>query len=119
MRLPSVRVPVGMLSGGQRQAVAVSRAFVQGSPIILMDEPTAALGVRERHHVLELVRELREQGRTLLIISHDLEAIFDVSDYIHVLRLGRRVGSRLIANTNRQEIVALVTGSATADEEET
>jgi len=118
MRVPSVRVPVGMLSGGQRQAVAIARAFAHGSPIILMDEPTAALGIRERRHVLELVRELRDQGRTVLIISHDLETIFDVSDYIQVMRLGRRVGTRRTADTNRQEIVALITGSAAADEEE-
>ena len=117
MRVPSVRVPVGMLSGGQRQAVAVARAFAQGSSIILMDEPTAALGIRERHHVLDLVQELRDQGRTVLIISHDLETIFDVSDAIHVMRLGRRVGSRRTADTSREEVVALITGSAAADED--
>jgi ABC-type sugar transport system ATPase subunit len=117
MRVPSVRVPVGMLSGGQRQAVAVARAFAQGSRIILMDEPTAALGIRERTHVLELVQQLRDQGHTVVVISHDLETIFDVSDNIQVMRLGRRVGFRRTADTNRQEIVALITGSLAADGE--
>jgi ABC-type sugar transport system ATPase subunit len=117
MRMPSVRVPVGMLSGGQRQAVAVARALTQGSQIILMDEPTAALGIRERGYVLDLVQELRDQGRTVVIISHDLETIFDVSDTIQVMRLGRRVGFRRTRDTSREDVVALITGSAAADEE--
>jgi len=106
-----------MLSGGQRQAVAVARALAHGSQIILMDEPTAALGIRERGHVLNLVQELRDQGRTVVIITHDLETIFDVSDTIHVMRLGRRIGFRRTGSTTRQEVVGLITGSVSADGE--
>ncbi len=118
IRMPSVRIPVGMLSGGQRQAVAVARAVIQGSQIIMMDEPTAALGVRETAQVLDVVRELRAQGRTLIIISHDLETVFRVADSIQVMRLGRRVGVRRTDQTTRQEIVGLITGSLAPDDEQ-
>ena len=118
IRLPSVRIPVGMLSGGQRQAVAVARAVTQGSQIIMLDEPTAALGVRETAQVLDVVRELRAQGRTLIMISHDLETVFRVSDSIQVMRLGRRVGVRPTDQTTREEIVGLITGSLAPDDEQ-
>jgi ABC-type sugar transport system ATPase subunit len=116
IRVPSVRVPVGHLSGGQRQAVAVARAVTQGSRIIIMDEPTAALGVRESRQVLDVVRELRAQGRAVIIISHDLETVFNVSDSITVLRLGRVAGARKTSETSREEIVRLITG-AISDEQ--
>jgi ABC-type sugar transport system ATPase subunit len=115
IRLPSLRVPVGMLSGGQRQAVAVARAVMQGSGIVVMDEPTAALGVRETAQVIEIMRELRAQGRTVIVISHDFELVFDVADRVQVMRLGRRVGVRRTAETTRQDIVGLVTGSIAPD----
>jgi len=115
IRVPSVRVPVGMLSGGQSQAVAVARAVTRGSRIIIMDEPTAALGVRETHQVLDVIRELRAQGRAVIVISHDLETVFNLSDSITVFRLGRVVGTRRTADTTRDEIVSLITGSAAAD----
>ena len=80
-----------------------------------MDEPTAALGVRETHQVLDVIRELRAQGRAVIVISHDLETVFNLSDSITVFRLGRVVGTRRTADTTRDEIVSLITGSAAAD----
>ena len=117
IRLPSVRVPVGLLSGGQRQAVAVARAVMQGRRVILMDEPTAALGVRETSHVIDIIRELRAQRKAIVIISHDLETVFGVADRIQVMRLGRRVGTRSHGSTTREEIVGLITGSIPPDPE--
>lgn len=115
IRLPSVRVPVGLLSGGQRQAVAVARAVMQGRRVILMDEPTAALGVRETAQVIEIIRELRAQRKAIVVISHDLETVFGVADRIEVMRLGRRVGIRVQGATTREEIVGLITGSIPPD----
>lgn len=112
--VPSVRSTVRRLSGGQRQAVAISRAVNWGSSLIVMDEPTAALGVTETRAVEELIVRLRTQGVSLLIISHDLEQVFRVADHIWVLRQGRVVGGRRAADTNSEQIVSLITG-ATAD----
>jgi len=116
VRIPSVRVAAGELSGGQRQGVAIARAVRQNTPIILMDEPTAALGVRETAQVGRIIRDLREQGRTVIIVCHDLEFIFEVADRIQVLRLGRTQGVRRVAETSRSEIVALITGAQGADD---
>ena len=115
IRLPSVRVPVGILSGGQRQGVAVARAVLQEGDVILMDEPTAALGVRETEQVLGIIDELRTRGKTVVLISHDLEVVFHIADRIEVLRLGRVQGVRDIGQTDRQEIVGLITGAIGAD----
>ena len=116
IRLPSVRVPVGILSGGQRQGVAVARAVLQQGNVILMDEPTAALGVRETEQVLTIIDELRGRGKAVVLISHDLEVVFRVADRIEVLRLGRIQGVRDIGQTDREEIVGLITGAIAADE---
>ena len=116
-RLPSVRVPVGLLSGGQRQAVAVARAVMQGRRVVLLDEPTAALGVRETAQVMETIRELRERNKAIVLISHDLETVFGLADRIQVLRLGKRVGVRDSSSTDREEIVGLITGSVAPDVE--
>jgi ABC-type sugar transport system ATPase subunit len=110
IRLPSVRVPVGTLSGGQRQAVAIARAILQRGRVIIMDEPTAALGVRETQHVEEIIAELRRSGRAVILVSHDLEFVFRVADAIEVLRLGRVQGVRRRDQTTREEIVSLITG---------
>jgi ABC-type sugar transport system ATPase subunit len=109
--IPSVRVDVGELSGGQRQAVAIARAISRGERIFLMDEPTAALGVEQSETVNELIVGLRVQGRSVLIISHNLAHVFEVADRLVVLRHGRRVGSRAKAETTREEIVGLITGA--------
>ena len=116
IRLPSVRVPVGILSGGQRQGVAVARAVLQEGNVILMDEPTAALGVRETEQVLTIIDELRARGKTVVLISHDLEVVFHIADRIEVLRLGRVQGVRDIGQTDREEIVGLITGAIAGDE---
>lgn len=110
IRLPSVRVPVGALSGGQRQGVAIARAVLQQGRIIVMDEPTAALGVRETRQVEEIISGLSQSGRAVLVVSHDLELVFRIADRIQVMRLGRVQGIRSREATTREEIVGLITG---------
>lgn len=116
VRVPSVRVAAGELSGGQRQGVAIARAVRQDNPIILMDEPTAALGVRETAQVGEIIRSLKEQGKAVILVCHDLEFIFAHADRIQVLRLGQVQGVRDVATTTRTEIVSLITGATARDE---
>ena len=106
--IPSVRVPVSMLSGGQRQGVAVARALVHGAKVVIFDEPTAALGVTQSAQVMKLIRELREQGRAVIIVSHNLREIWEVADRFMVLRLGRVAGIRTRAETSVDEIVRLI-----------
>ena len=115
VRVPSVRVPVGILSGGQRQGVAIARAVQESSRIVLMDEPTAALGYRETRQVLAIIRELREHDAAVIVISHDLELVFDVADRILVMRLGRVAGVRNADIANRDEIIGLITGAIAGD----
>lgn len=115
VRVPSVRVPVGILSGGQRQAVAVARAVQQNTPIILLDEPTAALGYRETLQVLTVIGQLRDAGKAVAIVSHDLAMVFDVADVIVVMRLGRVHAVRRRETADRTEIVGLITGAIEAD----
>ncbi|MDW6025426.1 ATP-binding cassette domain-containing protein [Mesorhizobium sp. BAC0120] len=110
VKLPSLRRPVSFLSGGQRQAVAVSRAVLWGSKVVLLDEPTAALGVEQTAMVLRLVRQLRDRGLAVVLISHNLSDVFRVADRIIVLRLGRRVASFRVDETNRNDVVAAITG---------
>ena len=102
VRLPSVRVPVGVLSGGQRQGVAIARAVQQDTPIVLLDEPTAALGYRETQQVITIIRQLRDAGKAVVLVSHDLSMVFDVADAIQVMRLGRVQGVRRRAEADRQ-----------------
>jgi simple sugar transport system ATP-binding protein len=108
--VPSVRTLVRALSGGQRQAVAIGRAVYWDARIVIMDEPTAALGVRERARVLELVRRLREDGVAVIMISHSMPDVFAVCDRILVLRRGVKVGERHTAETSEEEIVRLMVG---------
>lgn len=108
IKLPSVRVPVGMLSGGQRQAVAVARTTVHGANIVIMDEPTAALGVTESARVIQLARELRDRGTAVMIVSHNLEQIWQIADRLLVMRLGRLAGIRERSATTVEEIVQLI-----------
>ena len=115
--MPSVRVNVGELSGGQRQGVAIARALARGRHIFMLDEPTAALGVEQKHTVNELIANLKAEGKTVLVISHNLEHVFAVADRLIVLRRGRRVGTRLKTNTTREEIVGLITAAIQGDEE--
>ena len=111
--LPSVRSRVGSLSGGQRQAIAVARAWQQGGRITLLDEPTAALGVREATKVMDLMVTLRAEGHGILLISHNLESVFELADRIIVLRHGRKIEDVRAADTSRRDIVSLLTSGAT------
>jgi D-xylose transport system ATP-binding protein len=110
----SVRQPVASLSGGQRQSVAVARAVLWNNRVVFLDEPTAALGVAQTRQVLDLVKRLGEQGLAVVIVSHNLNDIFEVADRITVLRLGRNVGVYERDKTTEQEIVQAITaGTAT------
>lgn len=111
VHLPSVRDQVATLSGGQRQSVAVSRAVMWNSQVVLLDEPTAALGVEQTRQVTDLIRRLRERGLGVVVISHSLADIFDVSDRIVVLRLGQRVATFDTHATNAESVVAAITGA--------
>jgi D-xylose transport system ATP-binding protein len=108
--LPSVRAVAGDLSGGQRQSIAVARAVMRGSRILLMDEPTAALGARESARVFQLIRELRTSGHAILLVSHNIENVFNLADRVIVMRLGKKISERNISETSRGEIVALIVG---------
>ena len=109
--IPSVRTSVRLLSGGQRQAVAIARSVAQGGRLFIMDEPTAALGVRESENVLRLILGLREAGSAVIVISHNLRHVFSVADRISVLRHGEMVGTRRHADTAPDEIVQMITGA--------
>jgi D-xylose transport system ATP-binding protein len=109
--VPSVRSTVRRMSGGQRQCVAIARAVTWGRSLVIMDEPTAALGVRETGAVEKLVLRLKERGVTVLIISHDLEQVMRTADGVWVLRRGRAVGYRRVAATGGDELVGLITGA--------
>jgi len=109
--IPSLNEPVQNLSGGQRQALAVGRTIAWSGKIVILDEPTAALGVEEVKKVLALIKHLKEQGASVIIISHNLRHVFGIADRIIVLRGGRRVGSRIKSETGIDEIVKLITGS--------
>jgi ABC-type sugar transport system ATPase subunit len=113
--MPSVKVNVGELSGGQRQGVAISRALARGRRIFIMDEPTAALGVEQQHKVNELIANLKAEGKTVLVISHNLEHVFTVADRLIVLRRGKRVGTRIKTQTTKEEVVGLITGAIAGD----
>jgi D-xylose transport system ATP-binding protein len=110
--LGSVRTEVGSLSGGQRQSVAIARALVKQPKVILLDEPTAALGVAQTAQVLDLVGRLSERGLGVVMISHNLEDVFKVADRIVVLRLGRREATFDKEKTTREEVVAAITGAS-------
>jgi ABC-type sugar transport system ATPase subunit len=110
---PPIDESVEMLSGGQRQVVAISRAGAWGSKLIVMDEPTAALGVAETRAVEEVILGLRNRGLAVLVISHNLEQIFRITDRIWVLRRGRIIGERETKSTRPDEIVSMITGAAT------
>src|SRR6187455_1656906 len=107
--IKSIRQPVATLSGGQRQSVAVAKAVQWNSKLVILDEPTAALGVAQTRQVLELVKRLAEQGLAVVLISHNLHDIFEVADRITVLRLGRAVGVYDRRQTTQQEIVSAIT----------
>ncbi len=110
-RIPSIRYMVGQLSGGQQQSVAIARALTFEPKLVIMDEPTAALAVREVDHVLELIRELKRQGIAVILISHRLTDVFAVSDRIMTLRRGRVIADELTAETSMATVVAHIVGA--------
>jgi ABC-type sugar transport system ATPase subunit len=109
IRMPSAKSSVNRLSGGQRQGVAIARAVGAGGTTVLMDEPTAALGVQETARVLEIVRSLAENGIAVLLISHNLQQVMEVSDHIWVLRSGNMVAGMPASQTSSQELVHYIT----------
>jgi D-xylose transport system ATP-binding protein len=109
--IPNLRSEVGTLSGGQRQQVAVARSLLGEPKVVLLDEPTAALGVAQTAQVLALIKRLREQGLGVVVISHNLADVFEVADRIFVLRLGRRAGSFPAASATQDQVVAAITGA--------
>jgi len=109
--IPSVRSEVGGLSGGQRQQVAVARSLLGEPKVVLLDEPTAALGVAQTATVLELIKRLRERGLGVVVISHNLADVFEVADRIFVLRLGRPAGTFDVHTASREDVVAAITGA--------
>lgn len=114
INVPSVTSRVRRLSGGQRQAVAICRAAGFSSRLVVMDEPTAALGVQETERVEALIRQLRAEGHAVLLISHNFEQVMRLSDQVWVMRAGRCVGGRRTAETTGEEIVGMITGAVTA-----
>ena len=111
IEIPSLRNKIGMLSGGQRQAVAISRSIYWDAKLLIMDEPTAALGVAEQKKVLDLVRTLKSQNIPVLIISHQMHDVFSVADRLVIMRRGKKAGERLVKKTNTEEVVGLIVGS--------
>ncbi len=111
VKLPSIRSKVANLSGGQRQSIAVAKTILRNAKVVLLDEPTAALGVAQTRQVLNLIRRLRDQGLAVVVISHNLADVFEVVDRVVVLRLGRRVGTFDVKNTTPERVVAAITGA--------
>jgi D-xylose transport system ATP-binding protein len=110
--LQSVRLPVASMSGGQRQSVAVAKAVLWNSKLVILDEPTAALGVAQTRQVLDLVKRLAEQGLAVILISHNMSDVFEVADTITVLRLGQTVAEFKRVETSQREVVEAITAGA-------
>lgn len=116
IRIDSVRMPVAQLSGGQRQAIAVGRAIGWGRHVVVLDEPTAALGVEQASHVNRLIGQLSDRGIAVLLISHNMQQVVDTCDRAVVLLHGRKVGDVAIADISARDLVDLITGASTQDE---
>jgi simple sugar transport system ATP-binding protein len=116
VRLPDVGAPIGTMSGGQRQSVAVARAVAWASKVVFMDEPTAALGVVQRERVLEVIRKVRDRGVAVVLISHNMPEVLAVADRVEVLRLGSRVARFVAADTSLEELVGAMTGALSNEE---
>ena len=109
--IPSVRSTVAQLSGGQRQSVAVAKAVLWAPKVVILDEPTAALGVAQQKQVLDLVKRLREAGLAVIVITHNMVDVFEVADVAIVMRLGRRVAKLRIDQSTPEDVVAAITGA--------
>ncbi|MEU9136863.1 ATP-binding cassette domain-containing protein [Streptomyces sp. NPDC048404] len=111
IRIPSVRIPIASLSGGQRQTVAIARSMLGEPKLVILDEPTAALGVEQTAQVLDLVERLRERGHAVILISHNMADVKAVADKVAVLRLGRNNGIFEVKSTSQEEIISAITGA--------
>ncbi|MFD1658767.1 ATP-binding cassette domain-containing protein [Streptomyces caeni] len=111
IRIPSVRIPIASLSGGQRQTVAIARSMLGEPKLVILDEPTAALGVEQTAQVLDLVERLRERGHAVILISHNMADVKAVADQVAVLRLGRNNGVFEVKSTSQEEIISAITGA--------
>jgi len=111
VNIPSVRRPVAALSGGQRQCIAVAKTTLRHPKVVLLDEPTAALGVAQTLQVLNLIKRLKQQGLAVVVISHNLRDVFEVADRVVVMRLGERADTFDIKNSTSEQIVASITGA--------
>ncbi len=111
VKLPSIRSVVSTLSGGQRQSIAVAKTILRHAKVVLLDEPTAALGVAQTRQVLNLILRLRDQGLAVVVISHNLADVFEVVDRVIVLRLGKRVATFDVKNTTPERVVSAITGA--------
>jgi simple sugar transport system ATP-binding protein len=114
--LQSIDVPIGSLSGGQRQSVAVARSVVWASKVVFMDEPTAALGVVQRKKVLDVIRRVRDEGMAVVLISHNMPEVLSVADRVEVLRLGRRVARFTATDATLEDLVGAMTGALTQED---
>jgi D-xylose transport system ATP-binding protein len=110
--ITDVRAEVGTMSGGQRQQVAIARSLLGEPKLVMLDEPTAALGVRQTAQVLELIKRLRERGYGVVVISHNLQDVFEVADRIYVLRLGQEAGDFKAGEASQDQVVGAITGSS-------
>jgi D-xylose transport system ATP-binding protein len=111
IRIPSVRIPIASLSGGQRQVVAIARSLIGEPKLVILDEPTAALGVEQTAQVLDLVERLRDRGLAVILISHNMVDVKAVADQVAVLRLGRNNGVFPVGTTTQEEIISAITGA--------
>jgi D-xylose transport system ATP-binding protein len=111
VKIPSVRSTVASLSGGQRQCIAVAKTILRQPKVVLLDEPTAALGVAQTRQVLNLIHRLKERGLAVVVISHNLHDVFEVTDRIIVMRLGQRIRTFETRNTTSEQVVAAITGA--------
>ncbi len=115
VKIPSVNESVKQMSGGQRQCLAIARAVLWGRRTVILDEPTAALGVRESQQVLQLVTRLSEHGVSVVLVTHNMQHLVEIAHKVVVMRLGRTIATRVIKETSVQEIVGLITGAVPAD----
>ncbi|MEO6015329.1 MAG: ATP-binding cassette domain-containing protein [Devosia sp.] len=111
VKLPKFDAPVALMSGGQRQAIAVARATVFARKVVILDEPTAALGLRESRKVLDLISQLRAEGNAVILITHNMEHVVELADRAVVLRQGNKVGELKPSRSNQQELVSMIVGA--------
>ncbi|MDL4773006.1 ATP-binding cassette domain-containing protein [Actinomadura xylanilytica] len=114
IRIPSVRMPVAGLSGGQRQCIAIARAVHRGGRLVLLDEPTAALGPQQQDNVLSLIKDLKKQDKAVVVVSHNVDHVLAVADRVVVMRGGMVSGVRRVAETTAAEVVGLILGDTAA-----